>query len=545
MTKIPPLRYALVLIALIVVWGGIGLAKGGLYVDRYEGDTSYMVDMIARMWAGAVPHIDFETPIGLVALLPVALMAKAGFGIGQAFIAGQVVMALILAPMIWRVGTSRLTGISAWLFGVVSIAFVLALVHGEDTLSISVSMYYNRWAWVMAFVAILLAVIEPHKDLAHPRIDGAFIGLMLTGMAMSKPTYFVAFFIPIVLALVLRRAYASLLAGLVTGAICAGVIALFFGVGIFEAYISDLLTVVGSETRAAPGVPLSEVVNGPRFFVATLVAILAIIVLRQSGQSRAGLLLMLLVPGFIYVTYQNFGNDPKWLILLCIYLLAHRPVRGIRVLFNAEGKDALGALALVSFALIMPSLQNIITSPFRHYAENTEKYSLQIDGHPKTDDVFVYDDRSAVMLARQFLADDKPALAAYEAESKARDATTFLGETLPRCTLMSGDTAMDRYISAQLKKPPLNYPPEAQFYVADVASMVWMIGGFTPLKEGAPWYYAGTPGLENADAIIVPLCPLSEAYRKASLKALESAGLQLKPAIRDDAFLIYPIVKDE
>ncbi|WP_417241676.1 hypothetical protein [Celeribacter sp.] len=545
MTRISPTRYALVLMALIAVLGGFGLAKGGLYVDRYEGDTAYMVDMVARMWAGAVPHIDFETPIGLVALLPAALMAKAGFGIGQAFIAGQILVAVLLAPMIWRIGTSRLTGLASWVFGVVSVAMVLALVHGEDTLSISVSMYYNRWAWVMAFVALLLAIMAPHDDRLHPWLDGVFIALTLTGMAMSKPTYFIAFFVPVVLALLMRRAFSTLVAGLVTGAVCAALIAVVFGVGIFEAYIGDLLVVAGSETRSAPGAPLTEVINGPRFLVATLVAILSVIVLRQSGQDRAGLLLMLLVPGFIYVTYQNFGNDPKWLVFLTVYLLAHRPERGVRVVFNTEGKTALGALALVAFALIMPSLQNIVTSPFRHFAENTEKYNVQIAGHPKTGDVFVFDERSSVIFARRVLADEIPALAAYEVESKARDVTTFMGEDLPRCTLVSGDAAMDRYIAAQLKKPPLNYPPETQFYVADVSSMVWMIGGFTPLEGGAPWYYDGTPGLENADAILVPLCPASAAYRTTSLKALEAAGLRLKPAIHDDAFLVYPIIKDE
>ncbi|MEM5468885.1 hypothetical protein [Celeribacter marinus] len=545
MGKISSTRYALVLAGLIALLGGVGLAKGGLYIDRFEGDTAYMVDMVARMVMGQVPHVDFETPIGLMALVPVAVMAKAGFGIGQAFIAGQILVALILAPMVWRVGTSRLTGVTSWVFGVVCIALVLALVHGEDMLSVSVSMYYNRWAWVMAFVAILLAVVPPHDDHVNPRLDGVFIALALTGLAMSKPTYFVAFFVPIVLALVMRRAVSSLVFGVIAGALCAALIALFFGVGIFEAYIGDLLTVARSETRAAPGLPLAQIINGPQFLVATIVAILSVVVLRQSGQDRAGLLLMLLLPGFIYVTYQNFGNDPKWLILLAIYLLAHRPARGVRVLFNADGKSALNALALVSFALIMPSLQNIVTSPFRHLSENTQNYSVLMSDAPKFNDVFAFNERSNVVFARRILADEIPALDDYQAESKAREVTTFLGEALPRCALVSGDTAVDTYIADRLKQSPFNFAPETQFYMADVASMVWMIGGFAPLKGGAPWYYAGTPGLENADAIVVPLCAHSVQYRKAALSALEGAGLRVLAPIRDDLFLVYPIVRGD
>lgn len=546
MSRVSPVRYAAFLAALVAVLGGIALAKGGLYVDRHEGDTAHMVDIIARMLAGQTPHIDFSTPIGLLSFLPVAWAAKLGFGIGQGFIVGQIIVALVLLPMVWRVGTSRLGGLASWLFGLVSISLTLALVHGEDVLSISVSMYYNRWAWAMAFVAILLAVLPNRRDVAHmPLLDGVFIGVALTFMALSKPTYFVAFFPPILLALILRSAWRSIGAGLVTGVAAGGLLAVIYGFDIYTAYISDLLLVTGSDTRAAPGAPLVEIINGPRFLVATITAILSVIVLRQSGATRAGLLLLLLIPGFVFVTFQNFGNDPKWLLLLSVFLMAQSAERGRRVIFNVDAKSALGGLALVAFALTMPSFQNILTSPFRHFSEDTSGYTVQIAGHPKTQDIFVYDNRSSVVVARRVLADDIPALAAFEVASEGAQAPSFLGETLPRCSLFSGDAAMDRYIADRLHKEPMNFPEETQFFVADVASMVWMIGGFAPLEGGAPWYYAGTPGVENADAILIPMCPLSASYQKSALKALEHAGLRLSPPIKDAAFWIYPVVRDE
>ncbi|WP_417248224.1 hypothetical protein [Celeribacter sp.] len=544
MSKVSPVKYAIFLAALIVVFGGVGLAKGGLYVNVHEGDTAHMVSIVARMLAGQVPHLDFSTPIGIVAFLPVVWTAKAGFGIGQAFIAAQVVVAALLAPMIWRVGVSRLTGVSSWLFALLTMSMLMALVHGEASTSISVSMYYNRWAWGMAFVAVLLSVLAPQKGREAPVRDGIYLGLMFAAMAMSKPTYFVAFFPVVTIALLSRGAVRDFVVMMATGAVVAVVIALVYGIDIYFAYIADLLSVVTSEARAAPSASLLEVLNAPRFLVVTLTGVAAVIVLRQSAQGRAGLLLFLLLPAFVFVTYQNFGNDPKWLMLLGFFLLAHRPETGRRVMFNWEARSAVTALGAVAFALILPSIQNMITSPFRHLATDESDYAVHISGHPKTQDIYVTDMRSSVAMVRVALADDVPALRAFEAEGKGPEPITFLDQTVPQCNLVAGEAAMYRYMSDHLKDDPFNYPPETQFFVVDVVDMLWMFGGFTPLKGAAPWHYSGAPGVENADAIVVPLCPLATDVTKIALEALEVAGLKLQRPIKDELFWVFPIVKE-
>lgn len=144
-------------------------------------------------------------------------------------------------------------------------------------------------------------------------------------------------------------------------------------------------------------------------------------------------------------------------------------------------------------------------------------------------------------MVKRVLADDMPAITTYEAADAAPEATTFMGEKLPRCARYSGDSAMDHYIADRLKSTPMNFPAQTRFFVADVVSMVWMVGGFQPLEGGAPWYYSGTPGAENADAIIVPLCPFAEEHRDVALKALEGAGLELGQPIRDEVFWVYPV----
>jgi hypothetical protein len=213
------------------------------------------------------------------------------------------------------------------------------------------------------------------------------------------------------------------------------------------------------------------------------------------------------------------------------------------VIFNADARNAIAALALVSFALYAPSFQNLITSPFRHFGQDEDAYQLQISAskfsHDLTRDVWVYTDRVAELLEQTAITDRLPELAAYGKE--ANEPVQFLGEDLPRCTTYAGDAAVHAYMADQLKQPPFGYAQDAQFFVADVATVIWMEGGFAPLKNGAPWYYSGTPGVEHADAIVIPLCPVSTASQRASLAALESAGLVLGKAIRDEVMIVYPI----
>lgn len=544
MRRIPTTQYAIFLVAVIAALGGVALAKGGLYVDRHEGDVAHVVDIVQRMARySQVPHLDFSTPLGVLAFLPIALLAKAGVGIGTAFILAQIIVAALLAPVVLRVAMSRLGGLGAWAFGFIAMALVLALVHGETVLSLSVSMYYNRWAWAITFAALFLAIMPAAEGTERPRLDGVYVGVLLAALALIKPTYFVAFVVPVVFGLVTRGAWRSLLAGLVAGGVVAAAVAAAYGVDFYVAYVGDLLSVAQSPTRSAPGADLVEILNGPRFLIATLTLILSVIVLRQGGQARAGLLLLLLAPAFVYVTYQNYGNDPKWLLFLGLYMMAHRPVLGTRVIFNADARNATAALALVSFALIAPSLQNIVSSPVRHFGETEDDYQLQVAGNPMTRDIWVYKDRVAVMLERTVMSDRIPALAPYGIENEALEPVSFLGEDLPRCSLHAGDAAVHAYMGDKLKEAPFNFPPETQFFVADIASVIWMVGGFTPLEGGAPWYYSGTPGIANADAILVPLCPIDTAIQRASLAALEGAGLVLRQPIRDEVMLVYPIKK--
>ena len=144
-------------------------------------------------------------------------------------------------------------------------------------------------------------------------------------LLLCKVTYFAAFAPVVLVALLLRKAWGSLIGSLVAGLQVMGVTTAFAGFGFWGAYLGDLLTVAGSDVRAQPGAGLQTIIGAPAYLGGSLVLLLGVVLLRQAGEDALGLLLLLLVPGFIYVTFQNFGNDPQWLMLLAILLLVPQP----------------------------------------------------------------------------------------------------------------------------------------------------------------------------------------------------------------------------
>jgi hypothetical protein len=88
------------------------------------------------------------------------------------------------------------------------------------------------------------------------------------------------------------------------------------------------LVVAGSVIRPYAGAPLTDIIAGPSHIGATLVGIAAVLVIRRVASPATGIAMLLVVPGFIYISYQNFGTDPQWLIFLAVLLLSLRTEAG-------------------------------------------------------------------------------------------------------------------------------------------------------------------------------------------------------------------------
>ncbi|PID36637.1 MAG: hypothetical protein CR993_04660 [Rhodobacterales bacterium] len=524
---------------IIVILGGISLAKGGFFLGKHEGDTLHLLQMVLRMGAGDWPHLDFQTPIGVLAMAPMAVFVAAGWGAGSAIIAGQILMAVLLAPAIWYVAKSRFPGGFAYAFAAVTLVLILALVHGETERSVSISMHYNRWAWAISFLAISLAAMTP-LGRARPVLDGAVLGLALAALGLIKVTYFAAFFPVIVIALIYRRASRTLLTGLIAGLAAMALVTLLAGTPLFWlAYMRDLATVSASEVRPNPGLPFLSVLGAPAYAGASLVLIGSVIALRQGGLMLPGLITFLLAPGFFYVTYQNYGNDPQWLPLFALMLgVWAREAKGTGW-FGVELRKALTTATIIAATFATPSLLNLAYSPLRHFSAEADNYIALLPGSGVHEDL-----RTVKLRARRLdakIALDEPGMPfeTYFDEEFRNNVTEWQGERLPGCALDLGLVGWFDAIAHDLETSGLIYGKS--IFAADLLNSYWMFGAGTPLKGSSPWYYGGLPGFQNADYLLIPLCPLSPRVRKLVLEAVEETGAELTEVRSNEVYRLYEI----
>lgn len=523
-------------VAVIVAMCGASLLKGGLYLGKHEGDTLHAVEIIMRMSQGQWPHLDFMTPLGVLAFAPIALFVKLGFGVGMAFILAQTLVSIVLSPAVWWAAYSRMNGYVAYLFGLIIMVLVTSLVHGEAQRSISISMHYNRWAWAIAFVAIVLAILPP-KGRDNPTANGIIIGLAMAVLILIKVTYAVAFAIPIAVALILYKAYRTMIVAAIAGALVLLVVSLMAGFGFWGAYFSDLLLVSVGGVRPAPGEPLVAIAGAPAYIGGSLTLIAGVIFLRQAKQMVGGLVLLLLAPGFLYVTYQNFANDPQWLLLLGVLLLAMLPEGEVENSFGWNMRSALTITAVIALAMAAPTFFNLGYSPFRHARIDIEKYRPMLGEATVNDDLQVTKLRGDRVDAR--IAYDGPGtgLEAYAEKAERDDPTVFLGETLPNCTIELGVPAWFEAMVQDLQEA--GFAKGKRIFTADLLSSFWLYGPSLPTEGGAPWYYGGLPGIKTADYVLVPLCPLTQDIRGQILETIEERGIQMTEVRRTPLYILF------
>ena len=524
------------LLALIAAMGGVSLAKGAFLVAKHEGDTLHLLQMVFRMAEGEWPHLDFVTPIGILAMWPIALLVKAGLGVGQAILGSQVLVALVFLVPVWWADYSRFNNALAYLFGGIVMVLILALVHGEANDLVSISMHYNRWAWAAAYVAIVLAIL-PGTVARNEAADGVIIGLCMAALVLTKVTYFIAFAPVVVIALVLRGAVRSLAIAVLAGLVGLAFLTLFAGFSFWTAYLGDLLTVSGSEVRPQPGAPLKTIIGAPQYLGGSLALIGGVILLRQAGEDRLGLCLLLLVPGFFYVTFQNFGNDPQWLMLLAIFLLVPRPAEDQKNRFGWPLGRALTLVGVATMAFAAPSVFNLAYSPFRHAALNASDYTPMLANRSDHHDI-----RGRIVRSNRVdgnIALDGPGSGLEErAEFAKREATrsSLNGEDLPDCELQLGLVAWFETIVADLDAN--GYAGGKRIFAADIFTGHWLFGDIGRLPGGAPWYYGGLPGIEAADYVLVPLCPASLGIRKQILDNIAEKGIALNEVHRSPLYIL-------
>ncbi|TCO69174.1 hypothetical protein [Rhodovulum euryhalinum] len=531
MKRSDPVTLAAAMAAVLGLATWAGLARGGLYPVMHEGDMLHMVQIVLREAAGEWPHLDFMTPLGVLAFAPVTLFVRLGWPLAEAFVLGQALVGVVILPAAWWAGLGRLPRGWAHLFGAGIMVLVVALVPATPDPDISLSMNYNRWAWALLFVVLVVAVLPARWAGPRARLgDGLVLGLGLAALALIKVTFFLAAAPVVVLALWLGRDRLGAIVALAAGLAVTLAVTMAAGPMIWPAYLGDLGAVASTEVRAYPSASLPDVVAGTAARVGSLLYLAAVILARRAGQARAGLLLLAAAPGLVYVTYQNFGNDPVWLFFLGLAALALRPVPGGRHAGPGQGLTVAGWGALL---LVAPVFMAMAESPLRNLAAGE---AGRVEILPGNQGIWMPDDRVAHVQTRvsRALFAGEPAAQAHTLP----EPTLLLGQPLENCRLISGLVGWFRTVSDDIGASEFGGRP---VLVADMLNAYWLYGGVAPLPGGAPWYYGGLPGVEVAELLLVPQCATRPDVRARVLRELADGGFGLTELRRTPDYVLLAI----
>ena len=110
-------------------------------------------------------------------------------------------------------------------------------------------------------------------------------------------------------------------------------------------------------------------------------------------------------------------------------------------------------------------------------------------------------------------------------------------EILPFCAKENGLVAGLKASGVKLDEIPETKGKSVLY--TDWINALWLFSDAVAPKGGAPWYYGGTPGLENTDFLVVPLCPMGLAARRLILEAIEdNPEISFTETKRNELFIL-------
>ncbi|MEM8871598.1 MAG: hypothetical protein AAGE38_14440, partial [Pseudomonadota bacterium] len=537
------LRFALYLAIAFLALSFLMLWPNVFRVTGHEVDLIQALDISYRMIDGLVPHVDFLTPLGVLAFQPITWFLETGLPPGRSFLLAQVAVTAIMLPGIWWVGMSRLEGGVRLLYGLGMVVLGLAMIFGGANPAISASMYYNRWAWIPASFIVLMLLLPPRGGWRSDWADGVLLGLSGGVLVLTKVTFVIAL-IPFALTVILaERRWRLLGVALVAMLVVMGWATLTYGgIGYWQAYIGDLLVVATESRRTNPGTELGDLVASPKTFTMTALLLVVIVFWRRSRMRAAGLAMLLLAPGFIYITYQNWGNDPKWLFVLAIVLLTRLPPTEARAFLGVPPQGMSRVLALICIVLYAPSMMNLATSTMRHTLRDAEATTPLFRDLARDDIMLdvsrVFTPRINVPIEGEF--DPEGLLDAAQDSSGEDDEdeepVLLLGEPVQDCTLDTGLMGWTWKVVEQLGA--VEEAVGKRVIVADMYDHLYLFGPFARNDGMAPWYYGTDRGFDGVDYILVPHCPLTQDARADKLRWIEKFGWTLEEVVRTDLFTL-------
>ena len=487
-----------------------------------------------RMMEGELPHLDFMTPIGILGFAPIVGWFSHGYQLGKAILLADITVAALLIPAVWWVGTTRLTMKQSIFLGTMIVVITTALVYGDGSTTISLAMNYNRWAWSIAFVVLSVVLFPAKVDLAEPWIASIIIGVGMVALAMMKMTYFVAIAPAILLILVVQKQYILALTTSLTGLGVSIICVTVLGFDFFFAYFRDLLSVMAQDSgRAIPLDSFSKILFGPSQLSGTIVLIGSFLVFRKSGYLTQGLVILFLIPVFSYITYQNWGNDPVWLIMVILYLWVNLPNEGQMGVFQFSARQSVFAIICVACTAIFPSSASFIWSPIRSLLFQPQGFT-RILNPASASDIWLPESRMVNVAVRRNL-EGTALLVPAKTQLEIGD------YVFPDCS--SGETTIPLASAMAQQVEALDFTSDKPILTADKLDISWMFGEIERVQGAAPWYYGDTAGIENADYLMVPICPIDVDLRRQMVSQLNAAKFNLNEVYRSNLLVLYEVSK--
>ncbi len=490
--------FTLFCLVFTAIAGVFSVNDGNLLLNAFEADGLHVASAVLRMLDGEVQHIDYHTPLGILAFLPTKLLMDAGYGFGHAAAYSNLLVAVFFLPALLWVGLSRFRGITGYGFAVATlILFVAMNLGGLSYDRLDMALYYNRWCWGVSGLIFAMVILEGPEGRAGHIADGILIGLCLSFLALTKVTFFLFLALPVLLGLILfHRGTALLVSFLTGGAVLVAIYVLTGGPEFMLAYIADLKSVLSSGARTVPSLGLLNMIVAPDLLVGNVALIAAGISLRRAGFMREGLFLLLLVPGIFLVVVQNWGNYTQWSLALgvILYAIALQERTGRRT-------AAIKVSALLICAVALPQALTMGFSLVNHWTARPETY-VTVLTDPRFSDLKFARVRQAVTMVsaeRKFGYEDQ-----YLGTFKLPADGSFRGEPLPRCELRSGLPSHLRAIADDLSAR--EDTRGKRILSASNASNYWLFGGTERLRDAEIWYYGNDFGFEDADYLVIPFC---------------------------------------
>ncbi len=518
---------------LIGAWALFTMARvndGGVLIMSFQGDALHMAQTVLRVAAGEVPHSDFQTPLGAMAFLPISGLMGFGYGLGKAFAYAPSLLAAVSLPAVYWLGLTRFNPKPALLFATVFLAMMFAFIHGGLLPSATVSMYYNNWCWAVAMLVVTTAVLRGPEGRASFWVEVVILGVGMGFLTLTKATYAVFLLPAVVLSLSMGKDWMKLAASVGTSLVFLAVFTLpLGGITYWLGYINDLQTVMTSPTRAQPGLGLNELMVSARHLPGALAMLAAVIFLRQAKLMREGLVFLLLGFGWMLITYQNWENDPHWMVLAGLLLF---PMAANIELYNNVGwplRSAIRSVGIILLVLGLPLSYTQLQSVILHNGLNADSFTKTLPINQQADLRFRGPKQGVVWVKtpHALLTDE-----ITEAKVSRLDA-----EVLPNCRKENGLFA-EMQASGILIGAIAGTAGKSTIY-ADWVNSLWMFSDLEPLQGGAPWYYGGSPGFENADYLVVPLCPMGPSVRRLILEEIAAdSQLNFTEIARNELFIL-------